>query len=202
MKQDIINLENENVGSIELVDRIFGLDVRADILHRVVNWQLAKRRAGTHKAKDRSEVHGTGRKPFAQKGGGRARAGSKKVSQMRGGGVAFGPVVRDHSHKLTKKFRKLGLRTALSAKLKDGKLIVLDDAKVDSPKSKELFSRVGKLGWKSALVIGGKDLDKNFTLAARNLKGIDVLPQQGVNVYDILRRDTLVLTKEAVEHLE
>lgn len=202
MKQDILNINNENVGTIELSDAVFGVEVRSDILTRVVNWQLAKRQAGTHKTKGRSEISATGAKPWKQKGGGRARAGSKSISQFRGGATVFGPVVRDHSHKLTKKFRALGLKTALSSKVKEGKLLVLDDAKLDNAKTKELLAKFSKLGLTSALIVCGKELDMNFALASRNIIKIDVLPQQGANVYDILRRDTLVLTKEAIECLE
>ena len=202
MKQDILNIKNENVGSVELSDAVFGVEVRADVLTRVVNWQLAKRQAGTHKVKGRSEVSATGAKPWNQKGGGRARAGSKSISQFRGGGTVFGPVVRDHGHKLTKKFRALGLKTALSSKLKEGKLLVLDDAKLKEAKTKDLLAGLNSLGLTSALIIGGKELDLNFAMASRNIVNVDVLPQQGANVYDILRRDTLVLTKEAVECLE
>lgn len=202
MKQDILNINNENVGTIELSDAVFGVEVRSDILTRVVNWQLANRQAGNHKTKTRSEVKATGAKPWAQKGGGRARAGSKAISQFRGGGNAFGPVVRDHGHKLTKKFRALGLKTALSSKLQEGKLVVLDDAKLDNSKTKDLLAKFSKLGLTSALIVCGNELDINFALASRNIIKIDLLPQQGANVYDILRRDTLVLTKEAVECLE
>jgi len=201
MKCDVISLENKKVGSIDLDDAVFGVPVRADILGRMVNWQLAKRRAGTHKVKTMAEVRGTTAKPFKQKGTGRARQGSVRAPQMRGGGVSFGPVVRDHSHKLQKKVRKLALRTALSAKQSEGKLIVLDSAKMKDAKTKELKGTLAKLGWVSALVIDGAELDLNFALASRNIIGLDVLPSQGANVHDILRRDTLVLTKDAVANL-
>ena len=201
MKCDVISLENKKVGDIDLDDAVFGVDVRADLLARMVNYQLAKRRAGTHKSKTRSEVSGTTKKPFKQKGTGRARQGSSKVPQMRGGGKAFGPVVRDHAHKMPKKVRALALKTALAAKLADGKLVVLDQAKMAEGKTGMLAKSVAGLGWQSALVIDGAVVDENFARAARNLPGLDVLPSQGANVYDILRRDTLALTKDAVEKL-
>ena len=197
MKQDILNLENKNVGSIELNDAIFGLDVRADILHRVVNWQLARLQAGTHKTKGRSEVALTPAKPFKQKGSGNARQGSRKGTQFRKGGVVFGPVVRDHSHELTKKFRKLGLKTALSAKAKEGNLVIIDEAKLSAPKTKDLKVKLDACGLKNCLFIDGKEVDVNFALASRNIAGVDVLPTIGANVYDILRKDKLVLTKDA-----
>ncbi len=201
MKLDIINLEKKNVGSIDLPDAVFGQEVRTDILHRVVRWQLAKRQAGTHKTKVISEVSGTTKKPYNQKGTGSARQGSLRSAQMRGGGVIFGPVVRSHAHSLPKKIRQLGLKSALSSKAKDGKLVVIEDLGKDA-KTKALAGRFKKLGWSSALIIDGADVDEAFAHAARNIKGIDVLPSQGANVYDILRRDTLVLTKAAVAKLE
>lgn len=201
MKCDVISLENKKVGSIDLDDGVFGAPVRTDILSRMVNWQLAKRRAGTHKVKTLGEVRGSTAKPFRQKGTGRARQGSTRAPQMRGGGVAHGPVVRSHAIKLPKKVRKLALKSALSAKQAEGKLVVLDDAKSKSPKTKDLAASVKKLGWQSALVIAGGEIDSNFALAARNIVGLDVLPTQGANVHDILRRDTLVLTKDAVASL-
>ena len=182
MKCDIVNLDNQSVGSIELADSVFGAEVRADILSRVVNWQLANRRAGTHKTKTIAEVSGTTKKPYKQKGTGNARQGSLRATQFRGGGISFGPVVRSHAQDLPKKIRRLGMRCALSVK--------------------ELLAKMNKLGVESALFVGGAELDNNFNLAARNIVGVDVLPQQGANVYDILRRDTLVLTKEAAENLE
>ncbi|MGD9638225.1 MAG: 50S ribosomal protein L4 [Alphaproteobacteria bacterium] len=202
MKLEVKNLENKSVGSIELSDSIFGVDIREDILARVVNWQLAKRRSGCHKAKARSEVSGTSKKAFKQKGGGRSRHGNMKAPSMVGGGVAFGPVVRDHGYSLQKKVRRLGLKTALSSKAKQGKLLVLDSVATEKAKTKEVVAKIKALGLTSALIVDGIAVDNNFALAARNIIGIDVLPQQGANVYDILRRDTLVLTKEAVEHLE
>src|SRR5215472_14559806 len=198
----VLNLDNQEVGDIELDDAVFGLPIRADILARVVNWQLAKRRAGTHKTKGISDIQGTTKKPFKQKGGGRARQGSLRSPQFRGGAVIFGPVVRSHAFDLQKKVRRLALKTALSAKQAEGKLIVLDAAKLTEGKTKLLGERLAKLGWESVLIIDGPALDENFARAARNLPKVDVLPQQGANVYDILRRDTLVLTRDAVEKLE
>ncbi|MFL2770916.1 MAG: 50S ribosomal protein L4 [Rhodospirillaceae bacterium] len=202
MKCDVINLDSKNVGSVDLADAVFGLEVREDILHRVVTWQLAKRQTGNHKTKTVGEIRGTTAKPFKQKGTGRARQGSKRAAQMRGGGKAFGPVVRSHEHGLPKKVRRLGLKTALSAKAKDGSLIVIDEAKVTDGKTKTLAAQIKNLGWNSALIIDGDRPDDSFYLATRNLIGIDVLPEEGANVYDILRREKLVLTKLAIEKLE
>jgi large subunit ribosomal protein L4 len=201
MKTNIISLDNQTVGEIELADTVFGLPLRTDLLHRMVGYQLAKRRAGTHKTKIISEVSGTTKKPYKQKGTGHARQGSLRSAQFRGGGVIFGPVVRSHEHDLPKKVRKLALKVALSAKAADGKLVVLDQAKAPTPKTKELATRLKALGWGSVLVIDGQ-VDDNFALASRNMPFVDVLPSIGANVYDILRRDTLVLTKDAVEALE
>ena len=202
MKASVITLDKAPAGEIELDEQIFGLPVRKDILARMVNWQLAKRRAGTHKTKGISDISGTTKKPYKQKGTGRARQGSLRSPQFRGGAVIFGPVVRSHAHDLPKKVRKLALKTALSAKAADGRLVVLDRAAADGHKTKALAGRLGKLGWGSVLVIDGPVLDENFRRAAANLIGVDLLPQQGANVYDILRRDTLVLTRDAVQHLE
>ncbi len=202
MKCAVTTLDNKKAGEIDLDDGIFGLDPRPDLLARMVNWQLAKRRAGTHKVQGRSDVKGTTQRMYRQKGTGRARHGPPKVSLFRGGGRAFGPVLRNHSHKLPKKVRKLALKSALSAKAADGKLVVLEAAKADTPKTGDLAKKLGALGWSSALVIGGAALDESFRRAAGNIPGVDVLPEQGANVYDILRRDTLVLTKDAVEALE
>jgi large subunit ribosomal protein L4 len=196
------NLDNQEVGDIELDDAVFGLPVRRDILARVVNWQLAKRRAGTHKTKGISEIQGTTKKPYKQKGAGRARQGSLRSPQFRGGATIFGPVVRSHEFSLQKKVRRLGLKTALSAKLGEGKLVVIDEARTEEAKTKALRVRLDALGWDSVLIIDGPAVDINFVRAARNLPRVDVLPQQGANVYDILRRDTLVLTRAAVEQLE
>ncbi len=202
MKVAVKNLENADVGQIELLDVVFGVTPRRDILTRMVNFQLAKRRSGNHKVKIISEVSGTTKKPWAQKGTGRARQGSLRSPQFRKGGVIFGPVVRDHAHDLPKKVRQLALRMALATKQKEGKLIVLDQAKLDSYKTKNLVAKFAKLGWNSALIIDGANLDENFAKATRNIKNIDLLPEQGANVYDILRRDVLVLTKNAVEQLQ
>ena len=202
MKCAVTTLDNKKAGEIDLDDGIFGLGPRPDLLARMVNWQLAKRRAGTHKVQGRSDVKGTTQRMYRQKGTGRARHGPPKVSQFRGGGRAFGPVLRSHAHKLPKKVRKLALKSALSAKAADGKLVVLEAAKADTPKTGDLVKKLGALGWSSALVIGGTALDESFRRAAHNIPGVDVLPEQGANVYDILRRDTLVLTKDAVEALE
>jgi large subunit ribosomal protein L4 len=168
----------------------------------MINWQLAKRRAGTHKTKGISEISGTTKKPYKQKGTGRARQGSLRSPQFRGGATIFGPVVRSHEFGLQKKVRRLAMRCALSDKAKDGKLIVLDQATLAEGKTKALKQRFEKFGWDSVLIVGGERLDENFARAARNLPKVDVLPQQGANVYDILRRDTLVLTRDAVQHLE
>ena len=202
MKLKVHSLDNKEVGDIELADEVFGLPVRRDILARVVNWQLAKRRAGTHKAKGISDISGTTKKPYKQKGTGRARQGSLRSPQFRGGAVIFGPVVRDHGFGLQKKVRRLGLKAALSAKQAEGKLVVIDEARVAEAKTKALRARFDALGWKSVLIIDGTVVDEAFARAARNLPRVDVLPQQGANVYDILRRDTLVLTRAGVEQLE
>jgi large subunit ribosomal protein L4 len=202
MKCDVITLDKKAAGSIDLPDALFGAEVRPDIMHRVVQWQLAKRRAGTHKTKVISEVSGTTKKPYAQKGTGRARQGSLRSPQFRGGGVIFGPVLRSHEYSMPKAIRRLGLISALSAKAKDSKVVVIDEAKVSSGKTKDLAGRLKQMGLTSALIIDGKEIDQGFERAARNIKGIDVLPTPGANVYDILRRDTLVLTKAAVASLE
>ncbi|MGD9510966.1 MAG: 50S ribosomal protein L4 [Geminicoccaceae bacterium] len=202
MQVQVKNLAAEEVGSLDLADAVFGVEVRPDILHRVVLWQLAKRRAGTHKVKTRAEIARTGAKLYKQKGTGRARHGSRRVNLFRGGGVAHGPVVREHGTDLPKKVRALGLKCALSSKVADGKLVVLDQATLPEPRTRELVGALGKLGWDNALVITGAEVERNFGLAARNLPMIDVLPAQGLNVYDILRRDTLVLTQDAVRQIE
>jgi large subunit ribosomal protein L4 len=202
MKCPVITFDNKTVGEIEIDEAVFGVTPRKDILARMVNWQLAKRRAGTHKAKGVSDVSGTTKKPYRQKGTGRARQGSLRSPQFRGGGVVFGPVVRSHAHDLPKKVRKLALRCALSAKQRDGKLIVVDAVAADSPKTTALAQRLEKLGFNSVLIVAGPEVDENFRRAAQNLVGVDVLPQAGANVYDILRRDTLVLSRDAVQHLE
>lgn len=202
MKCDIISLDAKKVGDIDLDDAIFGVDVRSDLMARYVNWQLAKRRAGTHKTKTRGEVSGTTKKAFRQKGTGRSRQGTHRATEHRGGATVFGPRPRSYEHSLPKKVRRLALKSALSAKQAEGKLVVLDTADSKSPKTSDLAKKLGKLGWGSALVIDGTEVNLNFALASRNIVGLDVLPSQGANVYDILRRDTLVLTKEAVEKLQ
>ena len=201
MKCPVVNLENKSAGDIELDDSIFGLPARADLLHRAVNWQLAKRRSGNHKTKERAEIKGA-RQNRSTKGTGRARQGDKKAPHMRGGGVAFGPKVRSHAHVLTKKVRRLALKTALSSKQADGKLVVLESAISEDGKTSALSKQFRGLGWGSALVIAGTVVDENFARAISNIREVDVLPQTGANVYDILRRDTLVLTRDAVEQLQ
>ena len=202
MKIDITSLDGVASGSIELSDDIFGLEPRQDLIARMVRWQLAKRRAGTHAVKNRADIARTGKKMYKQKGTGGARHGSARVAQFRGGGRAFGPVVRSHEHDLPKKVRALALRHALSAKMKDGGVIVWSTAELDEPKTKSLRDKFEKLGLGSALIIDGDVPQANFQLAARNIPMIDVLPVVGINVYDILRREKLVLTKAAVDALE
>ncbi len=202
MKLDVTTLEGANAGSVELDEAIFGLEPREDLIARCVRWQLAKRRAGTHAVKNRSDINRTTRKVYKQKGTGSARHGAASAPQFRGGGRAFGPQVRSHEHDLPKKVRALALRHALSSKAKDSSLIVVDDVKLDVAKTKGLRERFGKLGLANALIIGGAEIEANFQRAARNIPNIDVLPVQGINVYDILRREKLVLTKAAVDALE
>jgi len=202
MELKITTLEGKEAGSVSLSDAIFGLEPRADIIQRCINWQLAKRQRGTHKAKDRSEIWRTGKKMYAQKGTGGARHGSARVPQFRGGGRAFGPIVRSHAIDLPKKVRALALKHALSSKAKDGGIVVLDKAALNEAKTKALATQFDKLGVANALIIDGAEIETNFRTAARNIPNIDVLPIQGINVYDILRRKTLVLTKAAVEALE
>ena len=192
----------EAAGSVELSDAIFGLDPRPDIIQRCIVWQLAKRQRGTHKVKNRSEINRTGKKMYRQKGTGNARHGSARVNIFRGGGRAFGPVVRSHAIDLPKKVRALALRHALSAKAKDGGIVVIDKASVEGGKTKALLDYFGKLGLDNALIIDGSEVEANFRRAARNIPNIDVLPVQGINVYDILRRQKLVLTKAALDALE
>ncbi|MGF1446899.1 MAG: 50S ribosomal protein L4 [Pikeienuella sp.] len=201
MKLEVINLEAAAAGEAELSDEIFGLEPRADILHRVVRWQLAKRQAGTHKVKGRSEVNYSTRKIVRQKGSGGARHGSRKAPIFRKGGTYKGPTPRSHAHDLQKKVRQLGLKMALSSKAATGKLVVLEDAKLPEAKTRVLKERVERLGWGKTLVIDGPELDENFVRAARNYEGVLLLPSQGANVYDILRQDLLVLTKAGVEAL-
>ena len=202
MKCDVLTLENKKVGSIDLADGVFGSEVRKDIISRMVNWQLAKRRSGNHKTKNVSEIRGTTAKPWNQKGTGRARAGTVRSTQFRGGATVFGPVVRDHGHKLPRKVRRMALRSALSSKQAEGKLKILDDVKLDKPKTKDLAAKLSVLGWSNVLIVAGAEVDGNLALAAANIANVDVLPQQGVNVYDIIRREMLVLTKDAAAHLQ
>jgi large subunit ribosomal protein L4 len=202
MELKITTLDGTEAGSMQLSDEIFGLEPRPDILQRCVKWQLAKRQAGTHKVKNRSEIWRTGKKMYRQKGTGGARHGSQRANLFRGGGRSFGPVVRSHEIGLPKKVRALALRHALSAKAKDGGIVVIEQATLDGPKTKALKDRFGKLGWANVLIVDGAELNENFALAARNIPQIDVLPVQGINVYDILRREKLVLTRAAVDALE
>ena len=205
MKVKVTTLDSKAAGDITLANSVFAVAPRADIVARVVNWQLAKRRAGTHRVKSRGEIQKTGAKMFRQKGTGNARHGPRSVVQFRGGGVVHGRVVRDHGHSLPKKVRQLGLKSALSSKAANGKIIVIDELKVsgkNAMKTAALKAKLAKLGAENALIIGGAELDSNIVKAAGNLPFVDVLPQQGINVYDILRRDVLVLSKDAAAHLE
>ncbi len=203
MKLQVLSLDGKVVGETEISDDVVSQDVqRVDILDRYFQWQRAKSRAGTHSTKTISGVSGTTKKPFAQKGGGRARQGSLRSPQFRKGGIIFGPVVRSHAYSLPKKVRQLALKIAISTKAKNGKLLVLDQAKTDTHKTKTLATQLKKLGIESALIIDGANLDLNFCRAAANIPHIDVLPEIGANVYDILRRETLVLTRNAIEQLE
>ena len=203
MKLSVIKLDGKASGDVELSDAVFGItDIRGDLLARYVNWQLAKRRAGTHKVQTRNENSRTGKKMYKQKGTGGARHGSRRAPQFVGGSRAFGPIVRDHGFSLPKKVRALALRHALSSKAKAGELVVVDTVSVKDAKTAALRDTFGKLGWTKALIIAGPEVDVNFGLAARNIPHIDVLPIAGINVYDILRREKLVLTKAAVEALD
>ena len=202
MKADVIKLDAAVSGSIELDDAIFGLEPRVDILHRMVNWQRAKAQAGTHSVLGKSDVSYSTKKIYRQKGTGGARHGSKKSPTFRHGGTYKGPTPRSHAHDLHKKFRALGLKHALSAKAASGKLIVLEDAVMAEAKTAVLAKAARELGWKRVLVIDGAAVNDNFAKAARNIAGIDVLPTMGANVYDILLRDTLVITRAGVEALE
>jgi len=202
MKADAIKLDGKKAGSVDLSDDVFGLEPRADILHRVVRWQRARAQAGTHKVKTRSEVNYSTKKIYRQKGTGGARHGARSAPIFRGGGVYKGPKVRSHAHDLTKKFRKLGLCHALSSKAATGNLVILDDAKLKDAKTSGLAKAVKEQGWKRVLVIDGAELNENFARAAANITGVDILPSMGANVYDILKRDTLVITKAGLEALE
>lgn len=202
MDLEVKTLEGKASGKISVSDEIFGLEPREDLLQRMVRYQLAKRRQGTHDVKNRSEISRTGAKMYKQKGTGRARHSTAKAPQFRGGGRAFGPTPRDHATALPKKVRALALRHALSAKQAAGNILVVDDLAAKEARTASLKAKLAKLGLDNALFIGGAELDGNFSLAARNLPHTDVLPVQGINVYDILRRDKLVLSKAAVEALE
>ncbi|HWL04566.1 MAG TPA: 50S ribosomal protein L4 [Xanthobacteraceae bacterium] len=202
MELKVTTLDGNEAGSVSLSDEIFGLEPRADLIQRCINWQLAKRQRGTHKVKNRAEIWRTGKKMYRQKGTGGARHGSQRVAQFRGGGRAFGPVVRSHAIDLPKKVRALALRHALSAKAKSGGIVVMDSIVAENAKTKALKENFAKLGFINALIIDGAEVNENFALSARNIPNIDVLPVQGINVYDILRRQTLVLTKAAVDALE
>ncbi|MBF9028789.1 50S ribosomal protein L4 [Rhodobacterales bacterium HKCCE3408] len=202
MKLDVISLSGKKAGSVDLGDEIFGLEPRADILHRVVRWQRARQQQGTHKVKTRSETSYSTKKIYRQKGTGGARHGDRNAPIFRKGGIYKGPTPRSHEHDLPKKFRALGLKHALSAKAQAGKLVILDEATAAEPKTKALAKQVSDLGWKRVLLIDGPELNENFARAAANIEGLDVLPSMGANVYDILRRDTLVITKAGVEALE
>ncbi len=202
MQLDIINFDGKKVGSVELTDGIFGLEPRADILHRVVTWQRAKQRAGTHAVKSVSDVAGSGKKAFKQKKTGNARQGERYNVHMRGGGVVHGPVVRDHSIDLPKKIRSLGLKMALSSKAKDGALIVIDSEKLEAAKTNAFAKQLKKLEIASALFVGAAELDENFKKSAANIANVDVLPTIGLNVLDILKHEKLVLTADAVKAIE
>ena len=202
MELKITTLEGEDRGSVSLSDTIFGLEPRKELIQRCIVWQLAKRRAGTHKVKGRAEIWRTGKKMYKQKGSGGARHGSQRANLFRGGGRSFGPVVRSHAIDLPKKVRVLALKHALSAKAKDGGIVLIEDARLAEPKTKVLKGHFAKLGLANALIIDGAEIDSGFRLATRNIPNIDVLPIQGINVYDILRRNTLVLTRAALDALE
>ena len=202
MKLQVKTLSNADAGEIDVADEVFGIAPRADILARVVRWQLAKRQAGTHKTKERGEIARTKSKIYRQKGTGRARHGSANANIFRGGGVSHGPRVRSHAHNLPKKVRRLGLRSALSAKQAEGKLLIVDSLTLDETKTKVLQQNLGVFGARSYLLVGGNEVDAGIIRAARNLHEVDVLPQQGANVYDILRREMLIMSRDAVEHLE
>ena len=202
MNSKIKSLDNKDVGEIDLKDSIFALPARPDILHRIVRWQLARRQEGTHKTKTVSEIRGTTSKPWNQKGTGRARAGSIRSTQFRGGAVAHGPTFRSHSIGLPKKVRRLALKTALSTKNNEGKLIVIDKLSIEKLSTNSLSKKFNSLGWRSALIIDSNGIEEGFLKSIRNIPNFDVLPHQGINVYDILKKDLLVLTKSAVDALQ
>lgn len=201
MKIAVKTLDNKAAGDITLDDSVFGVEIRPDVIHQMVTYQLAKRRAGTHKTQNRSEVSRTGKKPFKQKGTGSARAGDKTRNIDRGGQVVHGPVVRSHATELPRKIRQLAMKSVLSVKAKEGKLIILDALAAKDHKTKAMATAFKALGFENALIVGGKEIEANFARATSNLPKIDVLPVQGANVYDIMRRDVLVLTKDAVNDL-
>ena len=202
MQVDVTSLSNKNVGKVDLHDSIFNLPIRSDLLHRIVRWQLAKRQSGNHKTLSVTEIRGTTAKPWNQKGSGKARAGSVRTTQFRGGAVSHGPVVRSHSFKLPKKVRSLALKTALSSKKAESKLNIIDSIDLKKPSTSELVSSFKSLGWKSVLIVTGNEINRNFHFSIRNIPNADVISVKGINVYDILRKDILVLTKDAVEILE
>lgn len=202
MKEKINNLDNKILKEISLDKSIFGVEIKDEIIHRMVRYQLAKKRSGNHKTKGISEISGTTKKPFKQKGTGNARQGSKRSPQMRGGAVIFGPLVRSHSHKLPKKIKKLALKMAISKKLKDGKLKILDELKISQPKTSLFRNKLNNLKIDSALFIDDVELDKNFFLASKNVPKIDVLPLVGINVYDILKRDFLIFSENALNSIQ
>ncbi len=202
MKIEVNSLDNKKIKDIDLDKQIFGLELKEEIIYRMVRYQLAKRRSGNHKTKGISEISGTTKKPFKQKGTGNARQGSKRSPQMRGGAVIFGPQVRSHAHKLPKKIKQLALKMAISKKIKDGKLKVINELKMSKPKTNLFRSKLASLKLDSALFIDGKDIDNNFLLASKNVPKIDILPVAGINVYDILKRDYLVLSENAVNGIK
>lgn len=202
MKYEIRDFDNKKIGEVQLKPEIFSMPLRQDILARMVHWQLACRRSGTHATKGVSDISGTTKKPWRQKGTGRARAGSLRSPQFRGGATIFGPLPRDHGYKLPKKVRQLALKTALSSKAASGELLVVENLNTGITKTKELLKKIMALGLRSALIIDGEEVNKDFARTVANLPGVDVLPQQGINVYDILRHEHLVLTKAAIENLE
>lgn len=202
MQLPVRDWDNRETGSIELADGVFGGEVRRDLLARVVNWQRAKKRGGNHKVKERSEIARSKSKIYRQKGTGRARHGAATANVFRGGGVVHGPRVRSHAHKLPKKVRAAGLRAALASKIQAGKLIVVEDLALENGRTRDLARRLREMELASALIVGGEAVDENFRRAAANIVGVDVLPRMGANVYDILRREVLVLTRDAAAHLE
>ncbi len=202
MKADVLTLDNKKAGSVDLAETIFGLPARPDILARVIQWQLAKRRAGTHSTKSTGEVRGTTKRVGRQKGGGTARHGSRKTNIFRGGAIGHGPVPHSHAHSLPKRVRALGLKTALSVKQAEGKLVVLENTQLEGGKTKDLAARLAAMGFGKVLVIDGAEVNESFRRAGSNIPGVDVLPSMGANVYDIVRTDMLVLTKDAIAALE